>query len=85
MMVVTHEMGFAHQVNHRVIFMDAGKVVEDCTRDDFFGNADARSPRAKDFLSRSCSTEGRGGLPRPQGSSLPAACSPAPERPAGAS
>jgi glutamate/aspartate transport system ATP-binding protein len=52
MMVVTHEMGFARKVSHRVIFMDAGKIVEDCTRDDFFGNPDARSPRAKDFLSK---------------------------------
>jgi glutamate/aspartate transport system ATP-binding protein len=52
MMVVTHEMGFAKKVSHRVIFMDAGKVVEDCTRDEFFGNTDARSPRAKDFLSK---------------------------------
>ena len=52
MMVVTHEMGFARKVSHRVIFMDAGKIVEDCTRDDFFGNAAARTPRAKDFLSK---------------------------------
>jgi glutamate/aspartate transport system ATP-binding protein len=52
MMVVTHEMGFARKVSHRVIFMDAGKIVEDCTRDDFFGNPAARSPRAKDFLSK---------------------------------
>jgi len=52
MMVVTHEMGFARKVSHRVIFMDAGRIVEDCTRDDFFGNPEARSPRAKDFLSK---------------------------------
>ncbi|MGZ8259779.1 MAG: amino acid ABC transporter ATP-binding protein [Caldimonas sp.] len=52
MMVVTHEMGFARKVSHRVIFMDVGKIVEDCTRDDFFGNPDARTPRAKDFLSK---------------------------------
>ena len=52
MMVVTHEMGFARKVSHRVIFMDAGKIVEDCSREDFFGNPDARSPRAKDFLSK---------------------------------
>ena len=52
MMVVTHEMGFARKVSHRVIFMDAGRIVEDCTRDEFFGNADARSPRAKEFLSK---------------------------------
>jgi glutamate/aspartate transport system ATP-binding protein len=52
MMCVTHEMGFARKVSHRVIFMDVGRIVEDCTRDDFFGNPDARSPRAKDFLSK---------------------------------
>jgi glutamate/aspartate transport system ATP-binding protein len=52
MMCVTHEMGFARKVSDRVIFMDAGKIVEDCRRDDFFGNPDARSPRAKDFLSK---------------------------------
>src|SRR6201991_1239918 len=37
MMVVTHEMGFARKVSHRVIFMDAGKIVEDCTKEEFFG------------------------------------------------
>jgi glutamate/aspartate transport system ATP-binding protein len=52
MMCVTHEMGFAKKVSHRVIFMDAGKIVEDCTRDEFFGNPDQRSPRAKDFLAK---------------------------------
>jgi glutamate/aspartate transport system ATP-binding protein len=52
MMCVTHEMGFARKVSHRVIFMDHGRIVEDCSRDDFFGNPDARTPRAKDFLSK---------------------------------
>jgi len=52
MMVVTHEMGFARKVSHRVIFMDAGKIVEDCTKQDFFDHVDQRSPRAKDFLSK---------------------------------
>jgi len=52
MMVVTHEMGFAKKVSHRVIFMDQGKIVEDCKKDDFFGNPDARTPRAKEFLSK---------------------------------
>jgi len=52
MMCVTHEMGFAKKVSHRVIFMDAGRIVEDCTRDEFFGNPDARSPRARDFLAK---------------------------------
>ncbi|MDP2006459.1 MAG: amino acid ABC transporter ATP-binding protein [Rubrivivax sp.] len=52
MMVVTHEMGFARKVSHRVIFMDAGKIVEDCKKEDFFGNTSERSPRAQDFLSK---------------------------------
>jgi glutamate/aspartate transport system ATP-binding protein len=52
MMCVTHEMGFAKRVSNKVIFMDAGKIVEDCSSTDFFGNPDARSPRAKDFLSK---------------------------------
>jgi glutamate/aspartate transport system ATP-binding protein len=52
MMCVTHEMGFAKRVSHRVIFMDAGKIVEDCPSKEFFGNPDARSPRAKEFLSK---------------------------------
>ena len=52
MMCVTHEMGFAKRVSNKVIFMDAGKVVEDCASADFFGKPDERSPRAKDFLSK---------------------------------
>ena len=52
MMCVTHEMGFAKRVSNKVIFMDAGKIVEDCSKDDFFGNPEARSPRAKEFLSK---------------------------------
>jgi len=52
MMCVTHEMGFARKVSHRVIFMDAGKIVEDCKKEDFFGNPEQRSPRARDFLSK---------------------------------
>src|SRR5437868_2662870 len=52
MMCVTHEMGFARKVSHRVIFMDQGKIVEDCKKEEFFGNPEARSPRAKDFLSK---------------------------------
>jgi glutamate/aspartate transport system ATP-binding protein len=50
MMVVTHEMGFARKVSDRVIFMDSGKIVEDCNTDDFFGAP--RSPRAQEFLSK---------------------------------
>jgi glutamate/aspartate transport system ATP-binding protein len=52
MMVVTHEMGFARKVSHRVIFMDQGRIVEDCRKDEFFGNPEARTPRAKEFLSK---------------------------------
>ena len=52
MCCVTHEMGFARKVGNRVIFMDHGKIIEDCSKDEFFGNPDARSPRAKDFLSK---------------------------------
>jgi glutamate/aspartate transport system ATP-binding protein len=36
MVCVTHEMGFAKKVSNRVIFMDEGKIVEDCTKDNFF-------------------------------------------------
>jgi len=50
MMVVTHEMGFAKKVAHRVIFMDKGEIVEDATKDDFFGKP--RSERAVQFLSK---------------------------------
>ncbi len=52
MMCVTHEMGFARKVSHRVIFMDAGKIVEDCKKEEFFGSPEQRSPRARDFLSK---------------------------------
>jgi glutamate/aspartate transport system ATP-binding protein len=50
MMVVTHEMGFAKKVAHRVVFMDRGLIVEDCSKDDFFGTP--RSERAQLFLSK---------------------------------
>jgi glutamate/aspartate transport system ATP-binding protein len=50
MMVVTHEMGFARKVAHRVIFMDQGRIVEDAKKDDFFGKP--RSDRAQLFLSK---------------------------------
>ncbi|MFG6433834.1 amino acid ABC transporter ATP-binding protein [Roseateles sp. LYH14W] len=52
MMCVTHEMGFAKKVSNRVIFMDAGKIIEDCSSADFFGKPEERSPRAKDFLAK---------------------------------
>jgi len=50
MMVVTHEMGFAKRVAHRVIFMDAGQIVEAAPPQDFFSAP--KSDRAKDFLSK---------------------------------
>ncbi|BAM92311.1 glutamate/aspartate ABC transporter ATP-binding protein [Bradyrhizobium oligotrophicum S58] len=50
MMVVTHEMGFAKKVAHRVIFMDRGEIVEDAKKEDFFGKP--RSERAQQFLSK---------------------------------
>jgi glutamate/aspartate transport system ATP-binding protein len=50
MMCVTHEMGFARKVASRVIFMDVGKIVEDATKEDFFGQP--RSERAQQFLSK---------------------------------
>jgi len=50
MMCVTHEMGFARKVAHRVIFMDQGRIVEDASKDDFFGQP--RSERAQQFLSK---------------------------------
>ncbi|HEX6298155.1 MAG TPA: amino acid ABC transporter ATP-binding protein [Burkholderiales bacterium] len=50
MMVVTHEMGFARKVAHRVIFMDQGRIVEDAKKEDFFGKP--RSDRAQLFLSK---------------------------------
>ncbi|OGQ83984.1 MAG: polar amino acid ABC transporter ATP-binding protein [Deltaproteobacteria bacterium RIFCSPLOWO2_12_FULL_60_19] len=50
MIVVTHEMGFARRVAHRVVFMDEGQVVEEAKPESFF--AEPKSPRAKQFLSK---------------------------------
>jgi len=50
MMVVTHEMGFARKVAHRVVFMDGGRIVEDAKTEEFFGTP--RSERAQQFLSK---------------------------------
>jgi glutamate/aspartate transport system ATP-binding protein len=50
MMVVTHEMGFARRVAHRVVFMDEGRIVEDAAKDEFFSAP--RSERARQFLSK---------------------------------
>ncbi|MGV3742999.1 MAG: amino acid ABC transporter ATP-binding protein [Burkholderiaceae bacterium] len=48
MVVVTHEMGFARKVAGRVLFMDQGRIIEDCRKEEFFGNP--RSDRAREFL-----------------------------------
>jgi glutamate/aspartate transport system ATP-binding protein len=50
MMCVTHEMGFARKVAHRVVFMDQGQVLEDAATEEFF--ARPRSERARQFLSK---------------------------------
>ncbi len=50
MVVVTHEMGFARKAANRVVFMDAGQIVEESDPESFFTNA--QSARAKDFLSK---------------------------------
>ena len=50
MMVVSHEMGFARKVAHRVIFMDNGEIVEDDRKEAFFESP--RSERARIFLSK---------------------------------
>jgi glutamate/aspartate transport system ATP-binding protein len=52
MMVVTHEMGFARRVASRVVFMDMGEVVEDCSTDAFFSHPQSRSDRAQLFLDK---------------------------------
>ena len=50
MVVVTHEMGFAKEVGNRVLFMADGKLLEEGTPQDIFGNP--QNPRLKDFLSK---------------------------------
>jgi len=53
MMVVTHEMGFARKVADRVIFIDiGGRILEDCSKDEFFGHPENRQQRTKDFLNK---------------------------------
>ncbi len=52
MMCVTHEMGFARKVSSRVIFMDQGKILEDCPTDDFFNKPEERHERTKHFLEK---------------------------------
>ena len=50
MVVVTHEMGFAREVADRVMFMDEGKVMEENTPENLFGNP--QTQRAREFLSK---------------------------------
>lgn len=50
MIVVTHEMGFARLVADRVVFMDEGRIEEDCTKEEFFSGE--RGSRAQEFLSK---------------------------------
>jgi len=52
MMVVTHEMGFARKVAHRVVFMDGGRIVQDTDKETFFDPSAQRSERARHFLSK---------------------------------
>ena len=52
MMCVTHEMGFARKVSSRVIFMDQGKILEDCSTSDFFNKPEERHERTKFFLEK---------------------------------
>src|SRR5574343_782943 len=53
MMVVTHEMGFARKVANRVIFIDVGvRILEDCSKEEFFNHPENRQSRTKDFLSK---------------------------------
>lgn len=55
MLVVTHEMGFARKVGHRVLFMADGQIVEDAEPTTFF--TAPKSERAKDFLARFSATD----------------------------
>ncbi|MBP6819103.1 MAG: amino acid ABC transporter ATP-binding protein [Ferrovibrio sp.] len=50
MLCVTHEMGFARQVANRVVFMDAGRIVEEAAPEDFFSNP--RHERTRSFLAQ---------------------------------
>ena len=50
MLIVTHEMGFARNVGNRILFMDKGEIVEDCSPKEFFENP--TNERIKDFLNK---------------------------------
>ena len=50
MLIVTHEMGFARNVGNRILFMDKGEIIEDCSPKEFFENP--INERIKDFLNK---------------------------------
>ena len=50
MLIVTHEMGFAKNVGNRILFMDKGEIIEDCSPKEFFENP--TNERIKDFLNK---------------------------------
>jgi len=50
MLIVTHEMGFARNVGNRILFMNNGEIIEDCSPKDFFENP--TNERIKDFLNK---------------------------------
>lgn len=50
MLIVTHEMGFARNVANRILFMDNGEIIEDCSPKEFFENP--TNERIKDFLNK---------------------------------
>ena len=50
MLIVTHEMGFARNVGNRILFMDNGEIIEDCSPRNFFENP--TNERIKDFLNK---------------------------------
>lgn len=52
MMCVTHEMGFARKVSDRVIFMDQGRILEDCPTQEFFSSPEKRHERTQYFLEK---------------------------------
>jgi glutamate/aspartate transport system ATP-binding protein len=49
---MVNEMGFARKVADRVIFMDAGKIIEDCKKEEFFGDISHRAERTQHFLNK---------------------------------
>jgi len=50
MVVVSHEMGFARNAAHRIIFMDDARIIEDSTPEELFNSP--KEPRTREFLSK---------------------------------